>query len=354
MYWVRVLGRMEATATGRGVPAVKIFYGICGEGLGHCSRSLALIERLESLGHQVTIFTFADACQLLVQSRYQPHRVTGLQFHQKSNGDIDTLRSAGNFWSYLRSQRESVDLIRQLAIAERPDLFITDFEPLTATVAASMRIPCFSIDNQHRFCHPLEKDFPFRLRAYARLAGEFVRWWIKRPRQCIVSVFHNCPPSRQYASVDVLLRDRVMQLQPVDGEMVLLYGRGGLGQRMAQIASTVPLRFRVYGCHGEPAEYRVQTDELRGIRSGSRRVPGGYLHWGAAVDRRGSLFWQARLVVPIPGQHEQEINARYGGKERVGDFCGSGISQVKSLASSYNGVSPLGARRMALIKSSIC
>ena len=114
---------------------MKIFYGICGEGMGHCGRSIALIERLEALGHRVTIFTFADAQRLLVQSGYKPHRIEGLQFRQKPSGEIDAWRSAGNLLCYFRRRRESFDLVRQLALAERPDLFITDFEPLTSNVA---------------------------------------------------------------------------------------------------------------------------------------------------------------------------------------------------------------------------
>ena len=36
-------------------------------------------------------------------------------------------------------RRQSFDMIRQLALLERPDLFITDFEPLTAVAARSLR-----------------------------------------------------------------------------------------------------------------------------------------------------------------------------------------------------------------------
>ncbi len=186
---------------------VKIFYGICGEGMGHAGRSIALVERLIALGHEVRIFTFADALQLLTTSGYTPERIEGLQFRIAAGGGVDTVGSLGNFCRYLKRRRQSLDYVRQLALAERPDLFITDFEPLTALAAASLRIPCVSIDNQHRFCHPLGADFPLFLQLYSRLTGEFVRRWIKRPLLCIVAVFHRCPASRQYERVDVLVRE---------------------------------------------------------------------------------------------------------------------------------------------------
>src|SRR5687767_8091498 len=98
--------------------------------MGHGGRSIALIERLAALGHCVTIFTFADAFRLFESAGYRPHRIAGLQFRQTRDGGVDAIRSVCNFWRYLSRRRESLDLIRQLAIAERPDLFITDFEPL--------------------------------------------------------------------------------------------------------------------------------------------------------------------------------------------------------------------------------
>ncbi len=301
---------------------MRIFYGICGEGMGHSGRSIALIERLTALGHRVAIFTFADAYRLLVSSSYQPHRIEGLRFREAPGGGVDPLRTACNFCRYLRRRRESFDRIRQLALAERPDLFITDFEPLTALAAASLGVPCVSVDNQHRFCHPLGAEFPRRLRIYSRLAGAFVRRWIKAPRQCIVAVFHQCPPSPHYCRVDVLLRDRIANHQPQGGDHVLLYGRGALGRRMAQVAATVPARFVVYGCEGDAApnlQFKpTSNDDFVDDLASCRAV---LCSGGQQLIGEARYFGKPLLIVPIPKQHEQEINALYARSEGLGDFC---------------------------------
>src|SRR5262245_65242427 len=109
---------------------MKIFYGICGEGMGHAGRSLALVERLMSMGHRVTIFTFADAYNLFANSGFAPCRINGLQFGVNSSGGVNFLGTGCNFVRFMRNRAASLDTIRQLALAERPDLFITDFEPL--------------------------------------------------------------------------------------------------------------------------------------------------------------------------------------------------------------------------------
>jgi uncharacterized protein (TIGR00661 family) len=300
---------------------VKIYYGICGEGLGHSGRSLALIERLHALGHQVALFTFADAYRLLTNSGHRPYLIDGLRWRETASGGVATLGTFCNLSRFLRARRKSLDLIRQLALVERPDLFITDFEPLTALAAASLKIPCVSVDNQHRFCQPLGSRFPLALRTYGRLAGQFVQRWIRRPSECIVAVFHDCPPSRRFRRVDALLREQIARLQPSDGNHVLIYGRGQLGCRMAQVASTVSARFIAYGFDGPAApniQYkRASYDQFAADLASSRAV---VALAGHQLMSEARYFGKPLLVVPMPNQHEQAINARYARLEGFGDF----------------------------------
>jgi uncharacterized protein (TIGR00661 family) len=300
---------------------VKIFYGICGEGLGHSGRSLALIERLVALGHAVTIFTFADAYRLLADTGYRPRRIEGLRWRENKRGGVSPLGTFANLCQFLHARRESLDAIRQLALVERPDLFITDFEPLTALAAASLKIPCVSVDNQHRFCQHLGSGFPLALQFYGHLAGQFVRRWIQSPRECIVSVFHDCPPSRHFRRVDALLRDRIARLEATAGDHVLLYGRSAIGRRLAEVAATVPARFIAYGFDGPAApniEYkRASYDQFAADLASSRAV---VALAGHQLISEARYFGKPLLVVPMPNQHEQAINAHFARRDGFGDF----------------------------------
>ncbi len=290
--------------------------------MGHAGRSIALVERLVSLGHDVTIFTFADAFRLLERSGYQPHRIKGLHFGTTRRGGVSALGTLRNVVDYLKKRRESLDLIRQLALAERPDLFITDFEPLTALAASSLGTACASVDNQHKFCAPLSSEFPLSLRIYGRLAGAFVRRWIKGPHWCIVAVFHQCPASPHYQRVNSLLRDRMAALKPTTEGHVLLYGRGELGRRMARVAAAIPEQFIAYGCDGEAADNirhkPTSYDEFAADLASCKAV---VCTGGQQLIGEASYFGKPLLVVPIPNQHEQEINARYVRLERIGEWC---------------------------------
>jgi len=306
---------------------VKVFYGICGEGLGHAGRSIAVIERLTRLGHNVTTFTFGSALQLLQSSGYGSYEIDGLRFRMKSNGAISAYGTLHNLVEHLATRRDSLDLIRQLAFVIRPDLFVTDFEPLTAIVAASLGIPCASIDNQHKFCAPMEQEFPLALRLYGRVAGAFVRRWIWQPRLCIVAVFHRCPPSPQYHRVGVLVRDRMARLRPSPGAHVLLYGYGEIGKRLVDVAKSIPEQFVAYGCKGDvadniqfkPTSYHEFAADLASCKAVISTA-------GQQLIGEASFFGKPIFVVPIPNQHEQLINARYVRKEKIGDY--SPVSQL--------------------------
>src|SRR5262252_4507631 len=91
--------------------AMKIFYGICGDGMGHAGRSIALIERLTSVGHRVFIFSFGDGARLLEKFGYAPKVIEGLRFQQTKSGAVDGLGTLLSLRSYFARRKGSVDFI---------------------------------------------------------------------------------------------------------------------------------------------------------------------------------------------------------------------------------------------------
>ena len=126
-----------------------------------------------------------------------------------------------------------------------------------------------------RFCQPLGSQFPFALRTYGRLAGEFVRRWIHQPQQCIVAVFHECSPSHAYRRVNALFRDSIARLTPTEGERLLIYARGEIGRRIAQVAARVDVPFIAYGFDGPPIDnIQYKRPNYRNLRPiWHRRAP---------------------------------------------------------------------------------
>ena len=116
-----------------------LFYSVMGEGRGHAARARAVVERLRDR-HRVVLFSSFDALEFRSAEyaddpEIEVRAIPGLKFHY-TQGKIDnlkTIRLGGAFWAALgKHVRDLAATIR----VERPDLVITDFEPLMPRAAA--------------------------------------------------------------------------------------------------------------------------------------------------------------------------------------------------------------------------
>src|SRR5262249_38073753 len=138
----------------------------------------------------------------------------------------------------------------------------------------------------------------------------------------IVAAFHDCPPSRAYRSVSAMVRREIENLKSRDGQHVLIYARTSIGRRIACLASGIAAPFVAYGFDGPPAanllyrplDYAGFADELASCRAVICLA-------GQQLLAEARFFGKPVLTIPMPNQHEQEINARYVRQERLGDFC---------------------------------
>ena len=128
---------------------MKIIYGLSGQGFGHSARSRELLRHLIESGHQVKIFTYGQSLLLLEEYQDLIEPIPGL-----------VLIYNGNRLSYLKTvwqncQKISLQLQKWRELKKsfadfKPDLVITDFEPLTARLARKFKKPLISFDNQHQ------------------------------------------------------------------------------------------------------------------------------------------------------------------------------------------------------------
>jgi len=119
---------------------VKIAYSLCGEGLGHCTRAIALME---SLPADYTFYTYGDAYEYMSLLGYDVRNINGLSFHFDKNGNINNLKTAISGAKFLSKNRPEM--------SGRPDLCISDWEPTIYRFAKSINVPCISITSQHKF-----------------------------------------------------------------------------------------------------------------------------------------------------------------------------------------------------------
>ena len=186
--------------------------------------------------------------------------------------------------------------------------------------AAALRIPCVSLDNQHRFCHPLESNFPSYLRWYCADGGGVC----SSLDQTNLSEYR-----RGFSSLSCqqLLSDRSMPsfatelaAKPAyDGDHVLVYARQSLGRRIAQSAGCVagnvlPIWLR----RSAGRQFALPAVQLFGVCSGFGLVPRRDLSGRPANARRSRILWQTGT-----GDSDAE-SARAGNQRTVCAARGAG------------------------------
>lgn len=306
-----------------------IFYGVNGEGLGHTSRALSVIEQLPD--HEVHVFTYGAAWRFLQSIRYPHlHAIDGLTFSYRHQ-HVDYFRSlsrAGLFC--LSGLARNVATIERAARRMRPALFISDFEPTVARAARLARRPLVSVDNQHRFVHCGLADLPMTLRTYARVAGCATRLMVPRPDHVVISSFHCQYPPRNSDRVTLthgLLRRSVEQTTVRNDGYILAYVRPSICQFVLQALAGVDCLVRVYGASvGEQQHYVADSrfqfrplspDFVEDLAHCDRLVASA----GHQLICEAQYFRKPLLAIPEPGQYEQHINAWYVERTGLGQQC---------------------------------
>jgi len=309
---------------------VRILYGVVGEGMGHATRSRVIISHLAARGHTIKIVVSGRAHAFLADrlqhlSNVTLEQIEGLTLTYFGN-EVD--RSA-SIWDNVkrapRSIARNVEVYRRVAEAGfEPEAVISDFESWAAFYARRHRLPVISIDNMqviNRCRHEKEvvrgSDFDFRL---ARLA---VKSKIPGAYHYLVTTFFTPPVRKRYTTlVPPILRPEIRAAERAPGEHVLVYQTQTTNHQLVPLLKKMPYRFRVYGLGREGADGNVtlcafsETRFVDDLRSARAVVAGG----GFSLMSEAVSLGVPMLSLPVAGQFEQELNARYLAQLGYGAF----------------------------------
>ncbi len=131
---------------------MRILYGVQTTGNGHLSRSRLVISHLKRLGHDVhVILSGADNGKFWDHSVLEPYtKYQGLTFVH-NNGKINALKTLRNL--DLKSFYDDIWHFN----ANRYDLVISDFEPISTRIAEKFNIKSIGISHQCAFIYNVPK-----------------------------------------------------------------------------------------------------------------------------------------------------------------------------------------------------
>ena len=176
---------------------IKILYGVQGEGRGHASRSLHILNNLKTRGYDVQIFSGGDALPLLEDLDLPVQIIPLFRLHYGRRGIslIQTVMknltlSLGLLLRFGRKYKTVFSAIKTF----QPDVIISDFEPYLCRIGGYLKIPVISLDHQHNV---LTSDIPHLNKLSHKIKHRVFQFGIRllygNPEKLIVSSFFHFP-----------------------------------------------------------------------------------------------------------------------------------------------------------------
>jgi uncharacterized protein (TIGR00661 family) len=199
----------------------KILYGVCGIGMGHTLRQQTIIDHF-ARNSTIVIFAYGDSYRHF-QNRYRSapnvHVVqVSVPFYMGGAEGLDfagTATRPGNFTEDTLAINCNA-MARAQAVLGRPDLVITDYEPVAAQYAYATGAPLVTIDQQSKY---LIGQFPSLLHGQG-FADEVQRLRMFFPRaeaRFACSFFKvaspACKPPERVTIVPPVLSDAVLGMR---------------------------------------------------------------------------------------------------------------------------------------------
>jgi len=308
---------------------VKVLYGICSWGLGHATRSLPVIRRLIKEGADITIISHGNSLEFLRKEL----RGEEIRFFDIKDYPIPVSETKGAFiaksimyWpKFMRRMNRGIKFVAKLSEREKFDVIISDGR----YDIYSRRIPSFLITHQVRILNP------FKLRIFEFGSEIFNLFFLKRFVKFLIPDYENSDnlsgklshdlrliKRNQISYIGVLSDFRKRDLRKDIDLLVSLSGpepQRGILERilMNQIKN---LDRRIVFTLGRPDKdifrreknieiYSIVSKEKREELMNRAKMIVARSGYSTIMDL--AIVKTKALLIPTPGQVEQEYLAKY-------------------------------------------
>ena len=300
----------------------RIFYCVCGEGMGHAIRSSVIIDRIKK-HYDVYIFSHDRAYEYLNEKFDHVYRIGGFNTVYINNkvNNIKTLISAieRNPTNIKVGYQELYKKARKLS----PDVIVTDFEIYATIVSKLLQIPLISLDNIHMITQA-KISYPPKHQTEMLKAKGVIKGYVVRPKFHIMTSFF-FPKVRQNKNAVIyppVIREEIFKLKPTVGDHIIVYQTSKESLELVKKLKAIDEKFIVYGFNMEKTDgnltYKLfNEDEFYDDFASAKAVicNGGFTFITEAITLKKPIY-----SVPAIGNFEQTLNAHYVQKLGYGEY----------------------------------
>ncbi|HIE14926.1 TPA: hypothetical protein EYP70_06600 [Candidatus Bathyarchaeota archaeon] len=140
---------------------LKIYFGVCGRGLGHAGRCIPIAKKLVEKGADILFSTYKDATKYIEQEGFPLVKAPPIGFMVKPDGTVDfrqTVVNPGPFFAsftLLKQIKHEIEVMR----AFKPNVVVSDSRVSPLLAAKALEIPDICILNQFQIIIPRKSKF---------------------------------------------------------------------------------------------------------------------------------------------------------------------------------------------------
>lgn len=298
---------------------MRIVYGLAGEGLGHASVALELIPFLEKNGHKVKVITYGQSLERL--KKFDPIKIGGIHLFYSKNG-LSLIKTFAENLGLLKFYIFNFGRIRKKISDFKPDIFITNFEPLTALMSYYFGKPLISISNQHELLYlknvPWGHKMPFEI---SRIATHLNP--PKADKYIIMSLNKLDVKSPKVTVAKLIIREEITKMRPEEGGSVLVY-LNKPNDELINTLKNVNEKFVIYGYGKKRVNGNLQYKKTGpGFAEDLRKCKAVVATTGLSLILEAIYLKKPFFGVPLKKQFEQTMNAIYLKDSGFGDYSES-------------------------------
>lgn len=292
----------------------RIIYGINSEGLGHAFRSKAIIDYLKDK-NEIMIVTSATPFEILKKYYKNIFKTKPVNAIYEDN-KLNVLKSFQNI-IFKTEKKSYIKELNQLFKEFRPDIVISDLEPMTAYFSLFKSLPLISIDNMSIYRTTKIKATK-RDRINFEATKNFVKTVIPRANHYVICSFFPAELNKKYCRIKKatiikpVLRKEIIDISDTTPkDYILVYQTSYTHHNLIDILSKVKYQFHAYKL---PHKSKIPNIKFR--RLGAKTIYRDLANCKAIISNGGfSLISEALYLgkpvfsIPIKGIYEQKLNA---------------------------------------------
>ena len=305
-----------------------LYYGVAGEGRGHAARALALIEELHER-HRVVVYSYGQALSLLKPAceplGVEVRSLPPLEFAYTSRRTLSYTKTFFKNVGYLKDLSDIFLRVQKQMEVDKPDLIISDFEPVLPRVGRRLGLPFLSVDHQHFLLACDMSELPPSLRPHTAWMAAFVKMFAPEgPSETVISSFFPYRMKPRYAfakQVGVMMRRNILDARPEDDGHLVAYVRRAETIDLVPHLQRLGLPVRVYGLGEHPNAGKVDFRAIDPTRFVDDLTTARALITTAGNQLVGEALYLGKPVyaIPEPQNREQDINAHFVKSMGVGE-----------------------------------